>query len=530
MAVDFRPRRALNRARYLCDPGGRPYDAGTFDLAEYVTHVHPRLLDDPEGRRALTRLDPLLWAVLYVPHLLKDHEGRITFGDVHLQIYRDALELVRTPGPKESRRAYVAPRGSGKSTTLFLIVPLWAACHGWVRFVAAFSSSATQAQDHLAGLRRELQTNKVIRADYPDLVTAARTANGTPVADSQSMLHTRSGFSFAARGIDTEVLGLVDPENRRPDMLLLDDIEGEEGAGYSAYQAKKRLTTLLDGVLPMNDRAHVRLVGTVNLPGGILDQLTKSVAEAGDAEQWIGDERFKVTYFPPLVRLDDGSQRSLWPGRWSTGYLQSIAATRSYAKNFANRPVPEDTEYWSPTDFTYGPLPVVRQLLSVDGAVTTKRSSDFTGLSVVGWVPASAPDPARCVVRHAERVKLQGAALRERVFQLLDSFPEVGAVLVETNQGGDMWREILHGLPVRLLTVHNTEPKLVRAGRLLNLYQMVPPRVVHEKRLLDLEDEMVAFPKGLNDDLVDSVGNGVLRFLRPSKKPPPPSAARASYV
>lgn len=516
---------------YLCDPAtGEPYNAGTFDLHEYLAGVNLRLLETPEGRRALTRLSPLLWAVLYVPHLLKSNEGQITFGDVHLEMYRDALELVGDPGPKESRRAYVAPRGSGKSTSLFLVIPLWAACHGHVRFVAAFSSSATQAQDHLAGFRRELQSNQLLRTDYPDLCEPARKANGTSVADSQALLFTKSSFSFAARGIETEVLGLVDPENRRPDMLLLDDIEGEEGAGYSAYQAKKRLITMLDGVLPMNDRAHVRLVGTVNLPGGILDVLTKSVTEAGEPARWIGEERFRVTYFPPLVKLDDGTERSLWPGRWSTQFLQSISGTRAYAKTFANKPVPEDTEYWSPEDFTYGGFPAARQMLSIDGAVTTKKSSDYTGLSVIGWTPQTSAEPARCLVRHAERVKLQGSALRERVFQLLDLFPEIGAVLVETNQGGDMWREVLHGLPVRLLTVHNTEPKPVRAGRLLNLYQMVPPRVVHEKRMLDLEDEMVAFPKGLNDDLVDSVGNGVLRFLRPPKKSPPPSASRKSYV
>lgn len=508
---------------YLCAPDGTPYDAGNFDLPTYAKDVcrvdRERLKKHPAYRRALTRLDPLLWGALYVPHLLKDRDGNITFGDVHLGIYRDAVELICDPDPKDSRRAYVAPRGSGKSTTLFLIVPLWAACHGHVRFVAAFSSSATQAQDHLAGLRRELQTNEYIRLDYPDLVTPARKANGTPVADSQSMLHTTSGFSFAARGIDTEVLGLVDPENRRPDMLLLDDIEGEEGAGYSAYQAKKRLITMLDGILPMNDRAHVRLVGTVNLPGGILDQLTKSVTEDGEPERWITDERFRVTYFPPLVRCDDGTERSLWPGRWSTEFLQSIAATRSFAKNFANRPVPEDAEYWSPEDFTYEQLPVAKAYLSVDGAVTTKKSSDFTGLSVVGWSPGEGGAPARCVVEHAEAVKLQGAALRERVVRLLESFPQVGAVLVETNQGGAMWREVLHGLPVRLVEVHNSEPKTVRAGRLLNLYQMVPPRVVHAKPLAALQEEMCAFPLGHNDDMLDSVGNAVLRFLRPEKRP-----------
>lgn len=503
---------------YLHAPDGSPYDAGSFDLAAYVAAVNPRLLETPAGRRALTRLDPLMWAVLYVPHLLKDHEGRITFGDVHLTIYRNSLELVRDPGPKESRRAYVAPRGSGKSTTLFLIVPLWAACHEWVHFVAAFSSSATQAQDHLAGLRRELQTNKLIREDYPDLVTPARKANGTPVADSQSMLHSKSAFSFAARGIDTEVLGLVDPENRRPDMLLLDDIEGEEGAGYSAYQAKKRLTTLTDGVLPMNDRAHVCLVGTVNLSGGILHQLTKSVTETGEPEKWITDERFRTTYFPPLVDLGDGTRRSLWPGRWSTSYLESISATRSFAKNFANKPISEDAAYWSQSDFTYLRFPPVRAYLSVDGAVTTNKSSDFTGLSVVSWAPAAGTAPARCMVEFAQAVKLQGAALRARVVQILEGFPHVGAVLVETNQGGDMWLEVLHDLPVRIITVHNSEPKTVRAGRLLNLYQMIPARVVHAEPLPALEEQMTAFPNSLNDDLLDSAGNAVLRFLRPERK------------
>jgi len=268
----------------------------------------------------------------------------------------------------------------------------------------------------------------------------------------------------------------------------------------------------------------------VNLPGGILDQLTKSVTQSGPPEKWITEERFKVTYFPPLVDLGDGTRRSLWPGRWSTQHLESIAHTRSYAKNFANQPVPEDAAYWSREDFMYEDFSSVRELLSVDGAVTTKAGSDFTGLSVIGWAPASQAAPARCVVRHAERVKLQGAALRERVLTVLDSFPNVSAVLVETNQGGDMWREVLHGLPVRLLTVHNSEPKVVRAGRLLNLYQLIPTRVVHAHPLPALEEEMTAFPNVLHDDLTDSVGNGVLRFLRPPKRKPQPSASQASYV
>ena len=102
---------------------------------------------------------------------------------------------------------------------------------------------------------------------------------------------------------------------------------------------------------------------------------------------------------------------------------------------------------------------------------------------------------------------------------ILDSFPEIRAILVETNQGGDMWFDTLHGMPVRIIALHNDEKKESRAGRLLNLYQLIPTRVTHAQPLYTLEEQMVAFPNGPNDDLVDAVGNAVLKYLRPERRP-----------
>jgi phage terminase large subunit-like protein len=104
---------------------------------------------------------------------------------------------------------------------------------------------------------------------------------------------------------------------------------------------------------------------------------------------------------------------------------------------------------------------------------------------------------------------------------ILESNPEIRAILVETNQGGDKWLETLHGMPVKIYTVHNKEKKESRAGRLLNLYQMHPPRVIHEKVFPPLEEQMINFPKGANDDLVDAVGNAVLMYQRPEKRAKP---------
>jgi phage terminase large subunit-like protein len=71
---------------------------------------------------------------------------------------------------------------------------------------------------------------------------------------------------------------------------------------------------------------------------------------------------------------------------------------------------------------------------------------------------------------------------------------------------------------VKVVIVHNSEPKEVRAEWLLGQYQLRPPGVVHARKLVRCEERMVSFPKGQYDDIVDAVGTGVRRFLGPKKK------------
>jgi phage terminase large subunit-like protein len=497
-----------------------------FNLTAYLAQFDAdALVRSADYRRAVSRVDPLAFALLYLPHHLRGEEtgDRITFSEFHLDLVEQAKRwIVPDDQPAQHRDAYVAPRGCGKSTWLFLLLPMWAAAHGWRKFVAAFADSAAQAEMHLASFKHELDTNKLLRHDFPDLCSPARRPRGMVAADRAGMLVTRAGFTFAARGIDSASLGMKVGE-KRPDLLILDDIEPDESS-YSAYQKAKRESTLVDAILPLNVYARVVLVGTVTMPGSLIHDLvkTRTLPEETPAE-WVISERFTCHYYPAILDNGDGTERSIWPEKWPMSFMQEIRHTRAFRKNYQNDPMAADGDYWTDEDFTYRlPEPLTHQLLSIDPAVTSKKKSDYTALAVIGF-----SKPRReCVVRWARTFKIPpGEQLRALVLRTLETWPDIYGVLIETNQGGDAWKAILHGLPVPVRTVHQSEPKEVRAARLLNHYQR--RRVVHEQRLPAVEEQMVGFPKAPNDDLVDAVGTGVAVFLGRKKAA---SVSSASYV
>lgn len=474
----------------------------------------------PEAQRAIRRAlgeDPVAFAVIYLRGHLKDRTGRLSFAEVHHEWAELALSWrVRETQPQANRHAFIAPRETGKSTWWFLILPMWAAAYGHRNFAVAFADTAAQAQTHLTSFKRELETNPLLAADFPDLVAPARKRSGHAIADRAGMIHQRNGFVLAARGIDAATLGLK-VEERRPDLLIFDDVEPDE-ANYSTTGSRdkpslmeKRLGTITDAAFPLNVYAAVVMVGTVTMPGSITHQVVKA-AQGVEVADWIRDEKMICHHHLPIMVNDDGSERSMWPEKWPLEWLKSVQHTRSYAKNYANDPLGRDGAYWTAEDFTYGTLGplATRWILTLDPAVTTKGTSDWTGWAVVGYDATG----RRVEVAAAGEVKLVGEPLRRFVLEKLAEYPRIKAVLIEVNQGGELWRTVLHSLPVQLLVHTSSESKEVRFAWALDFYQAAGGRVLHRERLRKAEEQMVAFPRAPHDDIADAVVAGVLYFLR----------------
>lgn len=479
--------------------------------SEILENVPVELLTFSEGRRELTKYDPMLFALTYLPHHLMNAQGEITLSEFHRDLAEYGKSWIHKPkNPKENRDAFIAPRECGKSTWIFLILPMWAAAHGHVKFIAAFSDAASQAETHLMTFKNELESNNYLQEDYPELCKPKIvTSSGRAMASNSWRIIQSNDFIFDANGIDTNSLGKK-VFGQRPDLIILDDIEKGE-KNYSEYQAGQQKNTVFDDIAPMNIYARMIFVGTTTMPNSVMDQFRKYSEHSDDSElSWIKDQNVNVHYYPAIMGNDDGTERSVWPEKWPLEWLQSQRHLRDFAKNYMNRPVNTDGTFWTNEDIVIQDLQDFgNTIISIDPAVTKNKISDFTGIAVLSR-GTDELGKSNVYVRHAEQVKMSPSDIADRVASLVDVY-NAGVIYVEVNQGGDLWKDVFKNVPAKYRSKNQHLSKQIRAGKALNFYQQ--GKVRHTAHFPILEEQMWSFPKLSHEDVLDAVVSGILYFL-----------------
>lgn len=483
------------------------------------TDFDPELLNYPAGRRLLSERDPLMFAAIYMPHKLKSPSSdEVTLNDFHLDITEYAKQWMEPLGkPAAHRDVFIAPRSCGKSTWIFHILPIWAAAHMHKRYVVAFSDSEDQAMGWLRNFKMELDSNELLQTDYPEMCdTFKKTERSKAYMDNRNATQRGNGFVFQAKGVDSAILG-ANIGGTRPEVILFDDIEPPE-ANYGATELRKRKSTILTTHFYLNTHAFVAFVGTTTMSGSLIDQMRK-VGEArkdfeGDPDtfkgtldpelQWVAAENINTHYYPAVLSHEDGSESSLWPEVWPLEEWDSMRGTREFAMNMMNRPISGEEGYWQDEDIEVDRAEYGNTVLSIDPAVTTARRSDYSAFAVL-----SRGENGKLFVRHCEGIKGDGEALRAKAIELIEAYG-VGVVLVETNQGGNLWQQVFKGVGARVRFLNQRVKKEVRIAQSADFYKK--GKVVHTRHFPQLEEQMLAYPNVAHDDLVDAVASAVLYF------------------
>lgn len=483
---------------------------------EYLEALrHPGTVADRGYRQRLCRNNPLIFGLIYFAgSWLLSPRGTVELNDLQCDMCRVANRFGRPTRAGEHRYGILGPRGSGKSQWA-QIIALWATIFGHRQFVAFFGMASSHIRDtHFASMREQIHNNKLLQHDYPNFCSPA-TGPGT---DTVSQYISRTGATLIARGVDEANLGL-NIRGSRPDLVILDDIQGDAG-NFTDEQKQKRLRTVRQGILGMDGavRMAVLYLGTTVAWGCITHDLVRAAVAEYEAE-WVAETGFKSAYYPAIIE-DDGEMRSLWPVAWSLEELLELRGTLDFELNKMNRPMAAGGTMWQPHHFVYD-VPkswmYSRYVCWVDPAVTNKTTSDYTGIAVAGY----AEHVRSVAVLSSGHDRYTPDQFTEHMDTVLTRFYPRGLreIKVENNQGGDYVAHTLGPLKRKYPGLHVATPntshdKAYYFGTAFTHYER--GKVRHAQQFRVAEDQMLRFNQGSgpkNDDAADAVVRAVCELL-----------------
>lgn len=506
----------LSRASSVADL----WDSAWSELLGPLTGELPAdLLPSP----AATRLeqDPVTWLTTLFPETVS-----AGFAPHHLDFWGWVWSLRR--GVRPPPFVAIWPRGGAKSSSAELGV-IAAGALRTRRYVLYVSATQDLADKHIADIARRLESDAIARY-YPGIGQREISKYGISRGWSGSRLRTRAGLMIDALGLNAAVRGLKSGD-ARPDLIVLDDIDHLHD---SPATTAAKIETITSSILPARSTdGAVLAVQNLIAPDSIFSRL------AGVSEHTVDFLADRIVSGPhPAVdglvteqregRTVITHGRALWQGQDLQACQDAIDTygLTAFLRESQHEVSEPDGGMFSHIDFRHCDLSdvpeLVETIVAVDPAVTDTDQSDSHGIQVDGvaedgtiyrlwsWERRASPEYALTL---AIKQALVHGALR---------------IVIETNQGGDLWQTVydrliaelragtltLDGAPVTLAdgqrppilvpekATSGTGSKAERGSRMLTDYergQMVHVIGTHQT----LERALRRFPLKKPFDLVD---------------------------
>lgn len=418
--------------------------------------------------------------------------------------------------------AIAAPRGHAKSTSITLSYTLASLLFRERRFVVIVSDSEFQASMFLGQIKQTLSENE----DIINLFHIKRDEKGQVAflkdTETDVIVQTEDGHTFRvmAKGSEQKMRGLL-WSGKRPDMMVLDDMESDEQVMNKERRDKFRRWFYGALIPALSENGIIRYVGTILHQDSMLEQLMPK--EGGPYTVMTPLKMYQTKYagFWHSVKYRAHSEdfsEILWPDRWSKDKLKQVkdeyvqrGLSDKYSQEFLNVPIDETTAFFKRHDFVSRTPDDKKKLLNYyitgDFAISERDRADYTVFMVGGMDEAGILH-----ITNVIRARMDGQEIVQTMMGLQKVYNPI-AFGIEEMQVSKALGPYLNRAMIEqntFINLHMMKPhKTDKITRAQSIRARMRAGGVHFDKTADwyqtLEDEAITFPRARHDDQVDAL-------------------------
>lgn len=448
--------------------------------------------------------------------LLKDFDGPTAIPECH----REWWEMCCS---SHKFVAIAAPRNHAKSTSITKAYTLATILMRERKFILLVSDTESQASFFLNNLKQAMTDENVAK------VFGVRGF----IKDSETdcIVEFEDGYQvrILAKGSEQKLRGIL-WDNRRPDLIVCDDMENDEIV-MNEDRRKKFRDWFMGALLPCRSvNGVIRYVGTILHMDAMLERLMPREFDKLNTEtELYVRSPFRAHWYASKYRAHNPDFSAiLWEDRWPK---EALKAERQrfleqglgdkYSQEYLNQPIDEASAFFKRVDFaaihdddrrskkTY--------YIGADLAVTTKTENDFTAF-VIGGVD----EHGILNIEEVIKERIDSVAIVELILELNKRYEPMYFFF----EKGAITNSILPHLQVEMIRSDNyctfeLMPRTVDKKQYAHTIQarMRSKRVRFDKQadwFPGFESECMRFPRDRKDDQVDALailGHGVQKFI-----------------
>ena len=318
---------------------------------------------------------------------------------------------------------------------------------------------------------------------------------------------TNKGGDYFAIGIGGAVTG------KGADILIIDDPHSEQEAALSETNPEVYDKTYEWYTSGPRQRLQ---------PGGAIiivmtrwskKDLTGRVIKA-DAQR--GGEGWEVIEFPAIK--EDGT--ALWPEFWDVEELLAKKAAldiRYWNAQYMQKPTSEEgalikREWWQTWEKD-DPPNCEFVIMSLDAAQEAKNRSDYNALTVWGVFHNEETKAFNIILLNSIKKRMEYPELKKMVLEEYKEWNPDSFIVEKKSNGAVLYQEMRRmGVPLMEFTPGKGQDKISRVNAVSDMFQSGMVWAPDRRWAHEVIEECNDFPAGLNDDLVDSTTQALLRF------------------